>query len=268
MTETDSTLSREEADQLVLENHGWAESIARSVARSWNLDWRLDGLDGAAMEALIFCARRFNPSRGIPFRGYARRRIHEAASDAARKSRGWRRSSSSMSPSEVKSREISVQLFEVFPELRDGELSSSSDDGGGGEGSMRSAIRELLVGASLLASREIISEGASPEELVDYRRMVRLLSTLDPVHQLIMWKVYWEGMSLRGVAEEWETDGLNVIREHKALLAFLHKSLAQSKQQLQKPKVRPGLRPLATKEMEKPPFSALIDDFGKLERSG
>jgi len=65
-------LSQEEANNLVVEHHGWAESIARSVARAWNLDWRLDGLDGAAMEALIFCSRRFDPGRGIPFKGYAR----------------------------------------------------------------------------------------------------------------------------------------------------------------------------------------------------
>src|SRR5262245_28432393 len=97
-------LSIEEADQLVLEHQGWAESIARSVARAWNMDWRLDGLDGAAMEALIFCARRFDPARGVPFRGYARKRIHEASTDAARKSRGWRKGLGTTSKSEQQAR--------------------------------------------------------------------------------------------------------------------------------------------------------------------
>ena len=41
---------------MLQDHYGWAESIARAVARAWNLDWRLDGLDGAAMEALIFCS--------------------------------------------------------------------------------------------------------------------------------------------------------------------------------------------------------------------
>ncbi|MCB0333257.1 MAG: hypothetical protein KDD55_07135, partial [Bdellovibrionales bacterium] len=63
------TLSLDEANELVLEHRGWAESIARSVARAWNLDWQMDGLDGAAMEALIFCSRRYSPDRGVPFRG-------------------------------------------------------------------------------------------------------------------------------------------------------------------------------------------------------
>jgi hypothetical protein len=41
-------LSEEDANALVIEHQGWAESIARAVARGWNMDWRLDGLDGAA----------------------------------------------------------------------------------------------------------------------------------------------------------------------------------------------------------------------------
>lgn len=244
------TISREDADAMVVEHMGWAESIARSVARSWNLDWRLDGLDGAAMEALIFCARRFQPDRGIPFKGYARRRIHEASTEVARKSRGWRKTSTTMSASESKAREISVRLFDIFPELRDGELNSYSDGNSGGHSGedsdtsgFRSSIRELLMGASILATREIASEAPSQEELIDYKRMVTALTKLEPVHQLLMWKVYWEGESLRGVAEEWNTDGLNVIREHQILLIYLNQVLAEGKgKTTEPPRVRPGLR--------------------------
>ena len=97
-----TSLSEEEANELVVEHMGWAESIARAVARGWNLDWKLDGLDGAAMEALIFCSRRYDPERGIPFKGYARKRIHEASTDAARKTKGWTRTSSSKKNKEAK----------------------------------------------------------------------------------------------------------------------------------------------------------------------
>ncbi len=238
-------LSEEEANNLVVEHHGWAESIARSVARAWNLDWRLDGLDGAAMEALIFCSRRFDPSRGIPFKGYARRRIHEASTDAARKSKGWARASSNRPAAEVKARELSVELYGVFPELRDGQLpiyeSSGNDDA-----DARTAIRELLMGASLVATKEAIATGPLPDELMDYRRVVTVMASLEPVHQWLLYKVYWDGTSLRNVATEWETDGLNVMREHKVLMAYLQKSLAQGKP-APTPKVRPGLKPLVTK---------------------
>jgi hypothetical protein len=252
-------LSEEDANNLVVEHHGWAESIARSVARAWNLDWRLDGLDGAAMEALIFCSRRFDPTRGIPFKGYARRRIHEASTDAARKSKGWSRSVANRPAAEVKARELSVELYGVFPELRDGRL-PVHESSGNEDQDCRAAVRELLMGASLVATREAIATGPLPDELMDYKRVVAVMASLEPVHQWLLYKVYWDGTSLRNVATEWETDGLNVMREHKVLMAFLQKSLAQGKP-APAPKVRPGLKPLVAKfktQTGKGPFTDVL----------
>jgi len=252
-------LSEEDANALVVEHQGWAESIARAVARGWNLDWRLDGLDGAAMEALIFCSRRFDPTRGIPFRGYARKRIHEAATEAARKTKGWLRGSSGKSSAEAKAREISAELYGVFPELRDGYL-PAQESGSGDDSEYRSAIRELLVGASVIATKQAAAEGPLPDELIDYRRMVTVMAALEPTHQWLLYRVYWDGISLRNVAVEWETDGLNVMREHKVLLLYLQKSMALGKPAV-KPKVRPGLKPLVMKfqkEGSKGPFSDVL----------
>jgi RNA polymerase sigma factor for flagellar operon FliA len=253
------TISIEEADRMVLEHQGWAESIARSVARAWNMDWRLDGLDGAAMEALIFCARRFDGSRGIPFRGYARKRIHEASTDAARKSRGWRRGLTGTQKAEQNAREVSAELFNVFPELRSGELPHMEDGGdGGGDGDTRAAVRQLLVGASIIAAKQ--ASTAQPDDMLDFKRLVELMSTLEPVHQALMWKIYWEGESMRTVASDWGIDELNVIREHKVLLAYLLKGINTAKAS-PAPKVRPGLKTTALKlKKEKLPgnFSDLV----------
>lgn len=250
-------LTQEQANELVLEHQGWAESIARAVARAWNLDWKLDGLDGAAMEALIFCSRRFNPKLGVPFRGYARKRIHEASTEAAKKSRGWRKALTPQNKVERQSREISAELLNIFPELREGQLPSSE----GGDDDQRSAVRHLLVGASLVAARYLADEPA-PDTLLDYKRMVEMLSTLDPVHQQLMYRVYWDGLSLRNLAAEWKTDGLNVIREHKTIIDYLFKHLSMKKQFLNKPKVRPGLKPKATemkKDSDPGPFSKVFN---------
>jgi DNA-directed RNA polymerase specialized sigma subunit len=253
------TLTEEEANELVVEHHGWAESIARAVARGWNMDWRLDGLDGAAMEALIFCSRRFDPSRGIPFKGYARKRIHEAATDAARKSKGWTRGVSNSGSAEAKARELSAELYGVFPELREGRL-PIAESSGNDDADMRSAVRELLVGASIVASRQAVSSDPQPDELVDYKRMVTVMAVLEPVHQWLLYRVYWDGLSLRTVASEWETDGLNVMREHKVLLTYLQKSMAAGKPTAT-PKVRPGLKELTARfkrEGSKGPFSDVL----------
>ncbi|MBX7145130.1 MAG: hypothetical protein K1X79_11815 [Oligoflexia bacterium] len=236
------TLSMEEANNLVIEYQGWAESIARSVARAWNMDWRQDGLDGAAMEALLFCARRFQPSRGVPFKGYARKRIHEASTEAARRSRGWKRGLGSSS-TEQQAREISAELLQVFPELRGGEISIS--DEGDSDEATRSSIRELLVSASIIAAKQGLTSD-QPDEQLDYKRMVENISELDPVHQMMLWKVYWEGSSMRSLATEWDIDELNVIREHKVVLAYLQKTFAKGKPP-QRPKVRPGLKAIGIK---------------------
>ncbi len=235
------TISREASDELILEFKSWSESIAKSVARSWNLDWKLDGMDGAAYEALIFCARRFDPARGVPFKGYARKRIHESATEAARRSRGWRRGAGTQKRTERLAREVSAELFDVFPELRSGFLPYDTSVDGGTQG-QRIAIQQLLIGASVIATKKGV-EAALPDEAVDFKRMASKLTILHPLHQLLIYKVYWEGASLRGLAGEWNTDELNVIREHTVILKFLYK-IVEENQDTPPPKIRPGLRDL------------------------
>lgn len=257
-----SVLSMDEANALVVENQGWAESIARSVARSWGIDFQSEGLDGAAMEALIYCSRRFNPSFSVPFRAYARKRIHESACEAAKKSKGWRRIRSSKT-SQDKAKVVASQLVQVFPELREGALPDLTGNGTDSQEDARASIRQMLLGASLIIAN-LESQDPGPDQMMDYRRMVKVLATLEPVHQLLMYRVYWDGISLRSVASEWDTDGLNVIREHKTIVEYLHKELAIGKQFLTKPKVRPGLRDKASelkKQSKIGPFSETLLSF-------
>ena len=252
-----ATLSIEEANQLVLENKGWAESIAISVARAWSLDWQSDGLDGAAMEALIFCARRFVPSRGVPFRGYARKRIHEATTEAARKSKGWTRTNDSAAQTERLAREVSAELFNVFPELRSGQLPYDNDEDA--DRDTRMALQRMLIGASVIATKQGI-EAALPDEALDFKRMLETLTSMSELHQMLIWKVYWEGVSLRSLASEWETDELNVIREHKLILDYLQKAFGKGRA-AKAPRIRPGLQDVAqrlSRERLKNPFTQII----------
>lgn len=253
-----------DVDALVTENLGWAESIARSVARSWNLDWQQDGLDGAAFEAILFCARRYEAERGVPFRAYARRRIHEAATEAARKTKAWARGESgsggTISKQEQEARELSSQLLNLYPELREGELPLGAGDAGE---DARTAIRSLLMSASLLAAGNSGEDGFA-EEALDAKRMVQAMVPLDIVHQEIMWKLYWEGVSMRGLADEWNIDELNIVREHKTLLGFLQKvfSTPAGRTVGDPPKVRPGLKDISAtlkKSRAEPPFTRIVE---------
>ncbi|MCB0311393.1 MAG: hypothetical protein KDD42_09165 [Bdellovibrionales bacterium] len=258
--EEPTKISVDEANDLVIAHKGWAESIAKSVARAWNLDWQLDGLDGAALEALLFCARRFQPDRGVPFKGYARKRIHEAATEAARRSKGWRRGAGTASRTERLAREVSAELFNVFPELRAGQLPSFDGDDGGSQGT-RIALQQMLIGASIIATRQGLAD-ALPDDMLDFKRMLQTVATLEIIHQLLIWKVYWEGNSLRTVATAWETDELNVIREHKVLLEYLQKAIGKAKS-LKIPRVRPGLKQASIKLKKEHPtgmFRKLLEE--------
>ena len=249
--------SQDLVNKIVEDHLGWTKSIAKAVARSWNLDWQLDGLDGGAFEALLFCAQRYDPSLGVPFRAYARRRIHEASTEEARKSKSWARGVGTNSQAEQDAREISASLFQIFPEMRDGILPGGFDDSDEG---MRGSIRQLLAGACLLTAFQESSID-NPEVAVEYKRLVTIMSSLEPVHQAILWAVYWEGQSMRSLAEEWEIDDLSVIREHKEILAYLHAEVSgEDKRGVEKPKVRRGLRAVALKlkrKKENGPFSRL-----------
>ncbi|MBL7662083.1 hypothetical protein JNK13_04940 [bacterium] len=243
--------------KLVEDHTGWATAIAKSVARSWNLDWQLDGLDGGAYEGLLFCARRYDPKMGVPFRAYARRRIHESATEEARKSKSWQQATGAETESQQISREISAKLFDVFPELRDGEL--VTEDGEINEELMRTSVRQMLTSATMLLALEEIT--ASPEKVVDYKRALEIVAELEVVHQKIVYGVYWDGVSMRALAEEWKIDELNIIREHKEILNYVFARIANPKRQMQKLSVRPGLRAVAQefrRLKEKSPFSQFV----------
>jgi RNA polymerase sigma factor (sigma-70 family) len=243
MTTKPSLQTDEQIAELVQENFTWAESIARSVARAWNLDWQLDGLDGGAYEALLFCARRFDPAFGVPFRAYARKRIHESATEEARKSKAWQKCVGTDSPAEQEAREISFTLFELFPELREGIFPQNDETPG--EDGIRMTIRELLSSASLVSAfRE--SGKHNQENAFEYKQMLETLAELEPVHQSVMWSLYWEGLSMRSLAEEWEIDELTIVREHREIVKHLADRITNPKKKItQKLKVRPSLRTVA-----------------------
>jgi hypothetical protein len=253
-------LSDEEVNKLIEEHVGWTESIARSVARAWDLDWQMDGLDGAALEALLFCAKRYDPERGVPFKAYSRKRIHEASCDAAKKSKGWRKATPQ---ADEKTRQLSAKILEMFPEIGEGELPTFDGGGdthgsGGDEASLRGSIRGLLMGATIAASK-MSDDAPDAETLMDFKTMMGFLAQLDLVHQVLLFELYWQGESMRGLAEEWEVDELTIIREHKSLVEFLSKGFSRGKQ-VTKLKVRPTLKPVAQKLLKEstPPFERFL----------
>lgn len=237
-------------EDLIIQNKGWAESIARAVARAWKLDPEVDGLIGSALEALVECANRYDHTRGIPFRAYARRRVHEAACDAARNTKAWAEGQVFSGSLDAKARSTAYELLKRFPELRSGQI---CDDSIGG--TLRSSVRQLILGATLVHLKESW-ENHADFDFHDYNKLIKAVCSLHVAHQWIIWKVYWEGYSLRGLAAEWQADPLTIIREHQAILNYLLGAF-NKKQGLSPPKLRPSLRRVISasgKVLQKSPF--------------
>ena len=236
--------------RIVEDNRGWAISIAKSVARAWNLDWQIDGLDGGAYEALLFCAKRFDPTLGVPFRAYARRRIHEACTAEARKSKDWQHETAhnrDNSGAQQEEREVSQKLFDIYPELREGMVVQTEEGNGGDDASMRHAVRMLLASASLLSLVHDAEEASNPDKALEASQVISILADLSSVHQNLLWDLYWHDYSLRALAQRWGVDELVIIREHQTLVEYLSKRFKNPNQRKAELKVRPTLRPFAEK---------------------
>ena len=76
--------SREEQEQLVLDNLAEVKQIARNILRRLPNFVQLDDLVQAGSIGLIDAARRFGPAHKMPFRQYARIRISGAIFDSLR----------------------------------------------------------------------------------------------------------------------------------------------------------------------------------------
>ncbi len=71
-------------NQLVLEHVGLVKILAARVSRRVPAQVEVNELIGVGMVGLVDAARRYQPSLGVPFEAFARRRIHGAMLDALR----------------------------------------------------------------------------------------------------------------------------------------------------------------------------------------
>jgi RNA polymerase sigma factor for flagellar operon FliA len=73
-----------ERDELVIENIALVKSLARRLFQRLPSQVSLEDLISAGLLGLMEAANRYQPSLGVPFEAYARRRIHGAMLDALR----------------------------------------------------------------------------------------------------------------------------------------------------------------------------------------
>ncbi|HVG56881.1 MAG TPA: RNA polymerase sigma factor FliA [Vicinamibacterales bacterium] len=78
------SIAVDESNSLVLKHLGLVKTLASRLAHRVPSHIELSELISVGMMGLVEASRRFEPSRGVPFDAFARRRIHGAMVDALR----------------------------------------------------------------------------------------------------------------------------------------------------------------------------------------
>ena len=95
--------------------------VARQIAKRLTFFVELDELLSSGREGLLDAARRYDPSRGVPFRAYANFRVQGAIYDGLRRTAGLPGALSSGSPpsrprpSRAKAKRSTAQRAQVLP---------------------------------------------------------------------------------------------------------------------------------------------------------
>lgn len=81
------TRTKARQETLIASQMALVDAVARQIVRRLPPCFELADLRGAGYLGLIDAARKFQPSRGVPFRAYARQRIRGAILDSFRRRR-------------------------------------------------------------------------------------------------------------------------------------------------------------------------------------
>lgn len=188
--------------------------LVRSEIRKSHLrpDLRED-LRGVAYEALVRAARRFDPSRGIPFRAFARQRIHWALVDYQRREdRAYRR---------AKRASQKVERLSALQHLAPSGLGPDCVNNPLREAKERARVLEMekwvsaLHEGPALASRQ---EGRDNDPKVVLEPLLR---ALNPAERRLLAALYREGLSLSQYARRHGISHSTASRRHAAILRRL-----------------------------------------------
>lgn len=175
---------------------GLVDIVAAQLRRNMGAIVEVEDLVANGREGLLDAARRYDPSRGVPFRIYANYRVRGAMIDGIRKAvalprRAYERLVALQAASDVSESETE---FGDFREVAPGDLGEaeallaqhleamvtgaalattflpSADDRSGSEADPADNPEEALARAELLASTERALEGLSPEANAVVRR--------------------------------------------------------------------------------------------------
>lgn len=210
------------------------EIIARQVSRSIGSLVEFDDLLSSGREGLLNAARRFDPNRGIPFRGYANFRVRGAMLDGVRQMAAL--------PRRAYERLAALEAASLFSE---GEAERTFTDRAVSldDGEAEDALEEQLAAMATATAVGVVAEArrtepgasqnaasANPEEAFSraelFAQVQRVLDELDEPREAAVVRLhYLEGMSMDAISRELDIDKSWASRLHTRAMTRITKRL-------------------------------------------
>jgi RNA polymerase sigma factor FliA len=211
MSEAVAPTTQPSIDSLITSHLDLVPIIARQVMRSLGVQMNFqEELEGYGREGLVFAAKRFDPTRGIPFRSFANYRIRGSMIDALRKESTLPRKSRERLKQLESTNELNEQASEenAAPAAQSSSASDMDHRLAVHLGNLATAMATGLLaergheGESSVA----IDDGLSPEEEVSRAELRKLLksaiATLGDQEQVLINRHYFQGDRFDMVAAE------------------------------------------------------------------
>lgn len=203
------------------------ETIAAQILRSVGPSVEFEDLVGAGREGLLDAARRFDPSRGVPFGAYANLRMRGAILDGVRQH--------SLLPRRAHER---IAALEAAVQFSEGEAEHAfADSVVPDANAARRALEEHLSSVALAAAIGIAAETRgepvdsddSPEEALMRAELVRTVRSavaeLDEEESQLVRRHYLDGESLDHISRDLEISKSWASRLHARAVGRLAKRL-------------------------------------------
>jgi len=205
--------ARDARERLIATHSAWARGVARDVfirVRALSADWQ-DYLQNAFV-GLVQAVDHFDPAMGVPFRGFAIRRVRGAVFNGIRDLRSTGRERS---------------IDEV---LRD-RVDSALGEHGGAVDELISAVSQLTVGVMLESDTErLVARSLTPYEHAQNdglgRLIKRLLADLPERERMVLELHYLQFLPFKAIAELLEVTKGRVSQIHRQGLTRLRAKLA------------------------------------------
>ena len=199
--------------------------LSRTIGRSIEFE----DLVASGREGLLDAARRFDPTRGIPFRAYANYRVRGAVLDAVRKL--------SVLPRRVHER---LAAFEAASLVSQGEAEhafapSGAKDPNAADRALAAHLSSIAMAAAVGIATETRGEDDdgpdSPEEALARAELVQLvrsaISELPKEEAELVRRHYLDGERLDDIARDLDMSKSWASRLHTRAVARLDKALTQ-----------------------------------------